>query len=214
MKLLLEIILIGICAHVFAVARADARGEIPPPPPFQGGSAGDWLGSGPVFGFEPSVSDPWTGIGGKGGGDLGSGGGNGYGGSGGSSGGGSGGGRRKGAWGGSWWTMDGPLGGGGWGGWGGWGSGLGPGSGGGMVDTDTNSTGHIWREDTPFLFTSCYRETWVGPGHNGCACIIQYDPLNSGSEDMMIGVCEPNEIPIDMSGTCGFVGVLCRGSTP
>lgn len=28
------------------------RGQIPPPPPFSGGNAGDWLGSGPIFGFD------------------------------------------------------------------------------------------------------------------------------------------------------------------
>ena len=34
---------------------AYGRGQIPPPPPFIGGNTGDWLGSGPLFGFD----DPW-----------------------------------------------------------------------------------------------------------------------------------------------------------
>ncbi len=44
-------VLIGILAFMMGNV-AYGRGQTPPPPPFSGGNAGDWLGSGPVFGFE------------------------------------------------------------------------------------------------------------------------------------------------------------------
>ncbi len=47
----------SICIVVCLTITTDlfARGETPPPPPFEGGNAGDWLGDGPIFGFK----HPW-----------------------------------------------------------------------------------------------------------------------------------------------------------
>lgn len=53
MNTLLRFVLIGLMAHSMMYVQATARGEIPPPPPFMGGNQGGWLGSGPIFGFEP-----------------------------------------------------------------------------------------------------------------------------------------------------------------
>lgn len=179
-------------------AQADARGEIPPPPPYTGGNAGDWLGSGPVFGFEvPSLGNPWKG------GGLGAGGGNSdpYGGSGGGPRGGG-----NGGWGGSWWGLDGPLGGGGWGGWGGWGSGLGPGSGGLGIDTDTSKKGHIWPEEQDSPFKTCTVESIQG-GYSKCACWVPNNALPDPNRKVY-GSCggHTKEYPL---GKCEYIGQRC-----
>ncbi len=49
---------LSLCIAVFVTATLSlhARGEVPPlPPEFDGGNIGDWLGSGPIFGFR----HPW-----------------------------------------------------------------------------------------------------------------------------------------------------------
>lgn len=53
MKNAARFLLIGLIAHTLMNVQAIARGEFPPPPPFMGGNQGAWLGSGPIFGFEP-----------------------------------------------------------------------------------------------------------------------------------------------------------------
>jgi len=81
MNAIIRNIMIWLGAMIIVNAEVLARGETPPPPPFIGGAAGEWLGSGPVFGFE-SWADPWKDGGGANGG-----------------------------WGGAWWDGDGPWGG-------------------------------------------------------------------------------------------------------
>ncbi len=153
MKLIPEIILIGIFVQILVCTQADARGQLPPPPPpFHGGNIGEWLGSGPVFGFEPpSAKNPW--IGGGPGSNIGSGGANG-------------------GWGGAWWTGDGPLGGGGWGG---WGSGMHDPIGGTPSDTGKKlPTGHVWSDQSdPGTGVQCFVQTETG-GYNSCRCQVPY----------------------------------------
>jgi hypothetical protein len=65
-----------IPAFVALSFAALGRGQIPPPPAFSGGNAGDWLGSGPIFGFDiPNGPGFDNSPGGGGGGNGGSGGG-------------------------------------------------------------------------------------------------------------------------------------------
>ena len=45
----LEALSILLCC---AWGTAWGRGAIPPPPPFTGGNVGEWLGNGPIFGFD------------------------------------------------------------------------------------------------------------------------------------------------------------------
>lgn len=164
MQAIIKVLLTGLLAFFAFSNDTSARGQTPPPPPFIGGSSGDWLGSGPIFGFEvPNVKNPFAG------GGIGSGGANG-------------------GWGGSWWNGDGPLGGGGWGGWGGWGSGLGPGAGGLLIDSDTSKKGHIWPEDEPIKPRSnCFVTSEVG-GKYRCGCQITYPP-NTPSGTIVRGIC-------------------------
>ncbi len=208
MRTIIRMLLVGVIAHISIFIRADARGEVVPYPPFPGGSAGDWLGSGPVFGFEPSLADPWMGGGGGGGNDIGGGTGSGGAGSGGATGGG-----RTGAWGGSWWTLDGPLGGGGWGGWGGWGLGMGPGSGGGLIDTDTTKKGYLWPEDLS-AFGTCYIQKWTGPGRWACMCQYTYPTAQQPPIGTPVtGICLRATSQSDELNrrTCEIIGLRCRG---
>ncbi len=198
MKSIFKIVLLGIFLSVLLHTQADARGEIPPPPPFMGGNVGDWLGSGPIFGFEGGLGNPWTG------GGFGSGGGGGSPPPGGGS---------NGGWGGAWWEGDGPLGGGGWGGWGGWGSGIGSGAGGRGIDTDTSKKGHIWPDDIPSGFKPCFRETWTGPTVSWCACFGDMWGIPPGGR--VSGQCNMiYQAGQDRSMGCEFVGVKCFGLRP
>lgn len=191
MKSVFKIFFLVAIALLIMHVRADARGEIPPPPPFQGGNAGDWLGSGPIFGFEePSLGNPW-----KGGGSNS----DPYGGA-------SGGGGSNGGWGGAWWNGNGPLGGGGWGGWGGWGSGLGAGSGGLGIDTDTSKKGYIWPEEQDSPFTTCFVETLQG-GYSKCACWVRNDAIFQ-PDGRRYGTCGSHSKAYGL-GRCDYVGQKC-----
>lgn len=187
----MKLILIGLLIQLMTYTQAYARGEFPPPPPFQGGNIGDWLGSGPIFGFEPpSVKNPWVG---GGGGGIGSGGANG-------------------GWGGAWWTGNGPLGGGGWGGWGGWGSGYGsePVV---VIDTGTGKKGHTWPDEPPHGRPNCITMTETG-GYHGCGCkFIRTRNMVSGQE--ISGQCMRSRIRnIDRERACSFIGAPCIGDVP
>lgn len=48
--------LFGIFLLVLLYTQADARGEIPPPPPFMGGNIGEWRGLGPKRLEEPAYA--------------------------------------------------------------------------------------------------------------------------------------------------------------
>jgi hypothetical protein len=69
--LISKILSCALATVVIGAGPCHGRGQIPPPPPFSGGNAGDWLGSGPIFGFDtptgPGFNDTPPGGGGNGG---------------------------------------------------------------------------------------------------------------------------------------------------
>lgn len=191
MKSLFKTFFFTVTALFMMQAQAAARGEFPPPPPFTGGNIGDWLGSGPIFGFEPPrPGHPWTG------GGYGSGGG------------------ANGGWGGAWWQGNGPLGGdggGAWGGWGGWGHGIGPKSGGIEIGTDTSRKGHVWPDEQDSPFNTCFVETLMG-GYSQCRCWFT-PPPGAQPGKVVPGICGYGGYQGgDPRMLCDFTGVQCFGT--
>lgn len=82
------IVIISALVAMTGYTALHARGMMPPPPPFTGGNTGDWLGDGPIFGFDRGGGPGggwgggWYEGGGWGGWGFGSGGAGGYGGGG------------------------------------------------------------------------------------------------------------------------------------
>ncbi len=187
MKRIFGIVLIGLYLQFSMYTQASARGEIPPPPPFTGGNTGDWLGSGPIFGFEGGngFGDPWKNGGGSNGG-----------------------------WGGSWWDGRGPLGSGGNGGWTGWGSGSGPGgyTGYGDLSNDSIPGGHGWPitgSDNGFR-TNCFKETMTG-GFYSCVCQLTVSLTSQPqSGQWIVGQCMQGAMGgSDQQSGCSASGLPC-----